>query len=342
MTRITLGQINPTVKVKYDNIASDYDVFKVNYDPDKDYAPKYARLVNLEAKRDALLTLTYYQKELYLLCKKDAFKSLELQNLLQNQSDLISKTTKLSASDLEELPKVILVKLFLNRLQDDRLLKGSGRTNRRFFYPNLKQIHNKQKIMNLDEPLLNPNLNLNIKTTFFTNMKLFNNPATDKRLRNKDLYNIDLSKAMMTGVDKTDNQANLFINAPLIKGDKPKITNFYKDHKETDQLFGGKNRYNAFIKTKSGMAYYILDSFNEQFSKYFTPLKFKEIEAKRCQFIGDDGKEWNSSKYVESFKQHLSNLTQEHRIILVDDTLDAVDVKEHHLKELAKKFKKYN
>lgn len=316
MVEITLSKLNKP-KVNSNAITEDFDVFSVVCD-EYEYCVSYARITDLGEKSDSVYTAMYSDKKLYLLCEKEAFKVTELQNLLQEKDENLARVDKLDKFRLDELSEYILLKLFFNMVSGTRLFKKIGKYNRIFFVPTTRN----RKTFALDEVKLNQNFNMWISSTTFTNKKMFTSDKEDqKRIAKKAIYQIDFISNTMKNVLKGNQEdGEQYYNLPRFKGAKPKFpSKFFADKNAKDKLGRiGKNRLNAYLNTKSGKMFYIIDQFNQQFSKYFSNLSFITQDVDRRKL------DMTAQAYVKDLKSKLVEFSQKHEIYLIDETEEHV------------------
>lgn len=284
---ITINQLNP-VKIFADKIREDYDIFSIK--SDKEIYPSRTSVLSANHSDDPtlkqILSLNYSSDDeanfIYCLCKKHMLNNDLLMQALNKYDENLYGIQLLDAEGVSQIPLPNLLQLFFNHININQRLKGTGLLGHLYLFPtryNLKEKDENGNIssnaLSICEFHLNRDLSFNISNHYFTKVSKLKKMNTKyARLTRFAIKHGNIWKIKLVSNGWRENESpELYVQKAPIYNKKPKIIKFFAQ--------SSKNPLDGFVRSKSGMMYYLIDEFNKQFSKYFSSLVPKQIEAEK-------------------------------------------------------------
>lgn len=323
MKKITTNQLNPIKEIYVKKILADYDIFSVEVH--MDYFPSKSALLSANKSDDPtlekIISLDFYcgnkAKTVYCLCNKEMVNVNQLREALIRYNQDLLHIHKMSEEEVVLMPQPAILQLFFNQITDAQVLEGTGLLGKLYLLSQMKKsTQNHVEFLSINEFSLNSNLAAKITTHCFTQVRYFAGKQMTPKIKKLPRYAINLrSKTikLATNYWQANESQNYYVQAPPIRNGKPVAIPFLK--------LPARNRYAAFVKSKAGMLYRLIDDFNQNFGDYFSELSFKEI------FV--DSRELASNQSIESqnLKSKIQHYTKIHPIALVDLTKESTQLR---------------
>lgn len=316
MKKITTNQLNPVEEIRVKKILADYDIFSVEVHTD--YFPRKSALLSVNKSDDPtlekIISLNFYcgnkAKTVYCLCNKDTMEVNQLREALIQYNQNLIHIHKMSEEEFTLMPQSAILQLFFNQIIDEQVLEGTGLLGKLYLLSQIKKsTQNHVEYLSINEFSLDNNLVAKITTHCFTQVRHFVGEQMTPKIKKLPRYAINLrSKTIKLAANywRANEKQNYYVQAPPTKNGKPVAIPFLK--------LPAHNRYAAFVKSKSGMLYRLVDDFNRNFADYFSQLSFKEIAVDSRELA------LNQNAESQNLKLAIQQYTTTHPLALVDLT----------------------